>query len=373
MKKIMILGTGNSQTDFICYCKEYGLEVHCCSYKYEGRGIQYADYFEIINITDIDKVEAYALKHNIDLIYSTGSELAMPTISKVSEKLSLPVFVSTKTAMTCAHKHLLREALINFSEYTVDYEVIRNIETLKNWSKLPAIVKPVDNQGQRGITIVEDVSDLIKAFENAIYYSRSKTAIIEEFIDGTEVSVNAYVTKSKPMLSFLTERISFAQYPGGIVKSHEYPISKNIDKNKICQLLNVVLMQLGIENGPVYLQLKINKEGDPKVLEVTARLDGCHLWRLISHTREIHLFEIILKHLLSGKVDEGLFQKTRIKNDINKASLIFFTQPPESLMQRNKHSIDKNAIYLEWYYQEGEKVYQINGYEEKVGYQIKLG
>ena len=373
MQKILVLGTGDAQTDFICYCKEYGLEVHSCSYKNEGRGIQFSDYFEVIDIADVENVLAYAKKHNIDLIYTTGSEIAMPTISRVSENLSLPVFNSTKTTTICQNKHLLREALSDFPDFTVDYRVINDLKSFNNWSKLPAVVKPADSQGQRGITIVKNESEFENAFDKAIIHSLSKTVMIEEFIEGFEVSVNTYVVNGKPVLIFLTERISFDQYPGGIIKSHEYPVSRNFNEDKIYHLLDSILKHLGIKNGPVYFQLMINNEGNPKVIEVTPRLDGCHIWRMINYVQGIHLFEIILKHLLLGKISEECFNKNKIKSKIEKASLDFFTQSPASIMQRNNHIVDQNAVYVEWYYNKEEKIRPINGFAEKVGYQIKIG
>jgi biotin carboxylase len=372
MKKILVLGTGNAQTDFIQYCKEIGLEVHCCSYKNEGRGIQYSDYFEITDISDVENVRAYALDHKIDLIYSTGSEIAMPTISKVSEDLTLPVFNSFKTTTLCQNKNLLRDAFSDFPEFTVNYKFIKTFDSLKTWNKFPAVVKPNDSQGQRGITIVERESELKNAFERAVSHSPSRSVIIEEFIDGFEISVNTYVLNGKPCFMFITERISFDQYPGGIIKSHKYPVSKYVNEDKVWQLLNSSLKRLGIINGPAYFQLKIGKTGNPKVIEVTPRLDGCHLWRMIYLIREIHLFQIIINHLLTGIIEEKCFQKSIKLNDYKKASLDFFTQAPSSFFEKSKHITSQNASYIEWYYSEGEIIPVINGFAEKTGYQITL-
>ena len=373
MQKILVLGTGNAQADFILFCKEYGLEVHSCSYRNEGRGIKFSDYFVQIDIANVGEVLSYARDNEIDLIYTTGSEIAMPTISRVSESLSLPVFNSTETTTICQNKHLMRKALSDFPEFTVDYRVINDIKSFGGWSQFPAIVKPADSQGQRGISIVKDKSDFENAFKRAVVHSLSKTVIIEELIEGYEISINAYVVNGKPELIFLTERISFEQYPGGIIKSHKYPISKSYNEDKIHQLVEVVLTQLGIKNGPAYFQVMISNDGSPRVIEVTPRLDGCHIWRMIYHVHGINLFKIILDHLILGKIDVDLFRTGETKAKIEKSSLDFFTQAPCTLMQKDRHSVDKNAVYKEWYCQEGEEVQTINGFEEKVGYQITLG
>ena len=74
-----------------------------------------------------------------------------------------------------------------------------------------------------------------------------------------------------------------------------------------------------------------------------------------------------------GKISEECFNKNKIKSKIEKASLDFFTQSPASIMQRNNHIVDQNAVYVEWYYNKEEKIRPINGFAEKVGYQIKIG
>lgn len=372
MKKILVLGTGNAQADFVSFCKTYGLEVYTCSYKKEGRGIGLSDHFELMNITDADKVTAYARNKGIDLIYSVGSELAMPTISRVSEACALPLFNSTKTTTTCQNKHLMREAISACSEFTVNFREAKDLDSLEDLDLYPAVVKPVDSQGQRGVSFVQNASGLKKAFDRAMSYSISRTIIVEEYIEGFEISVNTYMLNGHPLMNFVTERISFDEYPGGIIKSHIYPVSQKYNKEKVQQLIISVLQHLGIVNGPAYLQLKVDSQGNPKVIEVTPRLDGCHLWRMIYLTKGIHLFGTILDHLFTGQFRESDFQKPVSADLVDAAYLDFFTQPPDSLMSREQHQEKKDSLYTEWYYKNGELVPKINGYAEKVGYQIHL-
>ena len=82
MKKILILGAGNAQMDLIQYCQESGMEVHCCSYSETDPGAFTADHFANINILDCDRIEQYFLDHKIDVIYSIGSDIAVPVFSR---------------------------------------------------------------------------------------------------------------------------------------------------------------------------------------------------------------------------------------------------------------------------------------------------
>lgn len=86
MKKVLILGAGNAQIDAIEYCKGQGYKVYGCSYTDTDKGIPYLDEFKQINIIDAEAVAEYVKDNGIDLVYSVGSDLAMPTVAKVSEK-----------------------------------------------------------------------------------------------------------------------------------------------------------------------------------------------------------------------------------------------------------------------------------------------
>jgi biotin carboxylase len=373
MKKILVLGTGNAQTDFIKYCNEFGYTVHACSYKKEGRGIKEADYFELIDIKDAKAVENYAKTKNIDIIYSVGSDLAMPSVAAASENLGLKSFISEETAKTCNDKNLLRGKLgqLKDGKYSVNYRPLAEASDSDGWDYFPAILKPADSQGQRGITHVDSAEDIATAFETAKKHSPSDKAIIEEYVQGSEISVNSYIINGEPQFLFVTDRISFADYPGGIIKSHVFPSTSGIPEDKLWDLVKDTTKHLKINNGPVYYQIKADKQNNPKVIEVTPRLDGCHIWNLIYQLGGPNLFETILLHLTGNSFPNPEFSDIHREN-IEHAELFFFTLPPETIMNKNKFKLYGKEIYLEWYYEDDETIRPLNNYSEKVGYTIRI-
>lgn len=371
MKKILVLGTGNAQVDFIKYCKSFGLEVFSCSYKYEGRGIEEADHFEIIDIVDTEKIKDFVQSKRIDFIYTVGNDIAMPTIAKVSRELEMKTFVSSDTANTCINKLKLRSSLreLENGKYSIDYNILNKENGLKTWEKFPAIVKPANSQGQRGIKKVSNFDELKKAYSTAIDISNDGRAIVEEYVDGFEISLNSYLHKGEPLFYFITERESFSELPGGIIKSHIYPVTQSFDESKLQTLVDQTCQHLNIQEGPVYFQIKINTHGQPKIIEVTPRFDGCHLWRLFEIVGGINLFEVLLNHLNTGTLIKTEFESVQTNAD-NSYRLEFFTSPPNICMDKSKFDVKKDYEYLEWYYENGEPVRKINGFQEKVGYII---
>jgi predicted ATP-grasp superfamily ATP-dependent carboligase len=373
MKKILVLGVGDAQVDFIRHCKKHGYIVYSCSYKNEGRGIQESDFFELINISDVDRIKEHVRRNDIDLVYSVGSDIAMPSIARVSHDLKKNHFISAETAITCNNKSKLRNTLrqVAGGEYSVYYLQLYDKMDTVSWDRFPAMVKPVDSQGQRGITKVCDHDGLKKAFAVAIEASPTKSAIIEEFIEGFEISVNSYMVDGRPMFFFLTERISFDQYPGGIIKSHLFPVTRPLNEPKVQKLVEQTASYLNINNGPVYFQIKINNGGDPKIIEVTPRFDGCHLWRLIKMLGGPDLFEVTLNHLSGCRIHDSIFDEKKV-GKAGAAELSFFTQPPQTAMNKNDFHVSDNAQFVEWFYENGEIIRPINGYQEKTGYQITV-
>ena len=363
MSKILILGAGNAQADAIRHCRELGHEVHACSSSANDADKRLADNFAAIDIADMDGISNYADKNKINYIYSVGSDLAMPSVSAVSEKLGLPHFVTYKTALICQNKAKLRLFLGNDFKGNVPHRTIKNKNDIGSWADYPCVLKPTDNQGQRGVYKLENKDDFHRYYERSMEHSLNKALIIEKYIDGPEISVNAYVRGEQIMFFQISERISFAEYPGGIIKEHIIP-SAAIDRateREVRDLTGRVIEKLGISDGPVYFQMKMH-EGDPFLIEAAPRLDGCHLWRLIRQYRGIDLLDITFKHLIERKCDVN----SGTKAPAGRYSLVFLCEKPGGKVDRNKYDI-KDAIFLKWYYEQGETVRPINGYMEKVG------
>lgn len=374
MEKILILGTGNAQKDLINYCIKEGLEVFACSNISSNYSKALGKNFAQIDIRDEKRITNFVTENKINYIYSIGSDIAMPSIANVSKNLNLHTFIEHREAETCHDKSLARNIIPN--EFNVKHMEISNILDLDKWRDFPCIIKPVDSQGQRGVFIAQDGKELESYFDDSLKYSFSKRVIVEQLILGDEISVNAYVVDGDVIFSIISDRISFKQYPGGIIKEHILPSKYEKDaivKRRVVSLVEECVNEIGIKNGPVYFQIKIGEEKKPKLIEMTPRLDGCHLWRLIKLYYGIDLIDITIKHLVKKEVD---FSKLESMNEkeikAEKYNLIFLTQKPKTLMKDYNLKIDDKVKYFEYYYEIGDIIQPINSFAEKVGYYISI-
>ncbi len=367
-KRILILGAGNAQIDAIEYCKAHGYEVVGCSYTTVDCGIPHLDIFEQVDIKSIEGVKTLAEKYGVSAVYSVGSDLAMPTVMKVSEQLGLPHFITAEAAEICHSKGKMRETLGEDFEGNAAFRVCSTLEDALEYNSFPGMMKPVDSQGQRGCFKVESAEDIKERFAASLDYSFEGKVIIEEFIDGPEVSVNAYMQDGKMKFALVSDRYAFDELPGGIIKEHRVPSSFADEEAqaKTVDLAARVAAKIGIDNGPCYFQIKLKDGKEPVILEVTPRLDGCHMWNLIKHYCGADLLEACFRQLLEGEsVLDGEYSMPR-----EEYSLIFMSKEPNTKFSKADFDTE-GAEYVCYYYNDSDRVLKINGYMEKCGYIIR--
>lgn len=366
-KRVLILGVAPVQMDAILQLKEMGYETYACAKEKDGPGVEVADHFEKINILDIDSLIKFIKRNDISLVYSVGSDLAMPVACHISELLNLPHFVSEKTARICNNKDLMRTKMGNNFKGNVKFQVVKSEkEDIK--LEFPFIIKPADSQGQRGVRLVNNFEEYLKYFPESKQYSRSGLVILEQYISGFEISVNGYIVNGEIKFLIPSDRITWPQFTG-LIHKHIVPSEKltRNEENELEHIVELACKKLGINNGPVYLQMKI-EQGKPYIIEITPRLDGCHMWNVLEKFTGVNLLKLTFEHLLNGDTSE---LDNGIKDFKEKYILEFICQEPNTHADYNKyHEKVSNSLYSFNYYKQNDKIRPVNGKYEKIGYVI---
>lgn len=365
-RKALILGVGPSQRDAIEYLKKFGWYVIGCSYRFEGQGLALVDRFELIDIVDDDSLERLARREEIGLVYSVGSDLAMPVVSRIASKLGLVSFVEPETARVMQNKVLFRDRLCSKGINRIAWKAVMSEGEVSKWEIFPAVVKPASAQGQRGVFMVTTPEEAMESIPRAISFSANGLAIIEEFLDGREISANLFLRDGHVVHSIYSNRLVVENPSGGIPRRHELPaVPSETERSETDDLIARMVDELKLENGPVYLQLKLTSRG-PRIIEAAPRLDGCHLWRLIKMSTGVDLMDATFKLLAGMKPDEALKQ-----NDNAAYHLNFLFKPPGGVFHGREYEVPEDTAFHEFYYKDGEAVRPVNGQLEKVGYYIQ--
>ena len=368
MANVLVLGAGPSQLDLIKSARELGCSVYACGQTAKQDVLNLLDGYKTINIIDDDAVYEYAKEINADCIFTMGLEIALPTIARVSRRLDLPHFFSEECLNQLKNKAMWREILGDI-DGNLAFMSGSSLEDFKSWDIYPAFLKPADGSGQRGVHKVDNPQQLAEVFNHALENSRNGILILEEFADGEEISVNSFMYNNELAVSIPSDRISYSEYPGGIIKEHHIP-SKLVDaecEKRIFDLVENVNRKMGFENGHIYFQIKV-KDGIPKLIEFTPRFDGCHMWRLVRYATGIDLLKASLEWLLNDGVVE-MFEKTpEYKSLPGVFKTKFISDKPGTRVVRSNYKLQENPLCTVWYYEDDEQVKKVTGFLEKVGY-----
>jgi biotin carboxylase len=135
------------------------------------------------------------------------------------------------------------------------------------------VVKAPDRQGQRGLTLVRSEEELRPALAAAREASRSGGVLVEELVDGPEVTVNAVSLDGRFVPLTVTDRLTAETPAFGVALAHVWPSSHGTAD--AVEAAGAAVESLGIREGPSYTQLRLGPDG-PVVMEVAARLGGGH-------------------------------------------------------------------------------------------------
>ena len=364
--KVLILGVASVQLDAVLELRKMGCETFAIAMAKDGPAADAADHFSIINILDIESVVKHIQENNINAVYSTGSDLAMPVACRISERLGLPHFVSSKTAYTCNHKDAMRSELTSECEGNIPFQVLSDIKT-EITMDFPLILKPSDAQGQRGIFLIHSQEEFEAHFEQAKSFSREGKAIVEKYIDGPEVSVNGYMVNGVLRFMVASDRDTWPEYTG-LIHKHIVP-GKAFTKEaevKMKKILEDACNRMGILNGPVYFQMKIMND-QPYIIEMTPRLDGCHMWNILERAAGVNLIRLTFMHLLYNDVSE----LDKAFEQVKPMELVFWCQKPDTYMDRGVLEMPGDACYHFYYYEDGDYIRPVNGRFDKIGYYIR--
>lgn len=140
----------------------------------------------------------------------------------------------------------------------------------------PLVVKPVDNMGARGCSLVKNLSELRKAAATALQYSRSGRAIVEEYIEGSEFSIEGLIFGGRLYITALADRHIFFP-PYFIEMGHTIPSDCTQDiADEVMSVFERGVHALGLTDGAVKGDILV-RNGKAFVGEIAARLSGGYM------------------------------------------------------------------------------------------------
>lgn len=276
-KAVMILGAGVMQIPMLKKAKEMGLFVIATDKNPDAVGFRYADLPLALDIKNACAHAEWALankeKFNIAGVVA-GADVAI-TAASVSNALGLPG-IPVDVAERSNNKSLMKERWLQDGIPTPWAEEVTTLAEAKAALKktgLPCMVKAIDNAASRGSRRIDSIDELEDALIDAKKHSTTGTALIEEFVEGDEQSVELIVWNGKHYRFGIVDR-HFGFQPFPIETGHTNPTALiNETQEALYRVVQDAAASLGIDFGPYKADTIMTKKG-PMVLELPARLSG---------------------------------------------------------------------------------------------------
>jgi biotin carboxylase len=283
MKTVLIVSGGIEAADAARRAKELGYYVVVSDRDPEAPGFAFADSCLIADVYSPTETAAAAERYHrkirkIDGVICVAAD-APVTAATVCQRLGIKGLPLHAAETACDKLAMKRR----FSEAGVPVPWFAAVETPQALQRIAIergnnlVIKPVDSRGSRGVQRIAHVADLTKAFMLAREHSPTDRVMVEEYLEGPQVSTESIVVDGKcftPGFSdrnyeYLDRYAPFFIENGGDLPSQ---LSDEV-QFKVRDVVAKAAKALGILDGTVKGDIVVH-DGQPYVIELAARLSG---------------------------------------------------------------------------------------------------
>jgi biotin carboxylase len=321
----MVVAGSMWQIPLVLKLRQLGLAVLVVNLYEDSPAFRYADYLEVVDILDLERCLKIATSYDVDAVCSDQSDIAVPTVAYISEKLGLQS-IGADLAKKCTNKYMMREHCSSIGIKSPAYQYCSDFSQLQNFYDEVCddiVVKPLDSNSSRGVFVVREKETLRNIYERVISISRADKALLaEEYIEGTEFTVDGIVIKDRHY-SLATSRKKHYTYNSTIAYELFFTFdSAEYDYNELKGVNDRILSSLRLPDGTLsHAEYKYH-QGVFKLIEFAARGGGNLLSsRIVPYVSGFDNYHYYLNSLLG---EEVRFSKPSPEKHQNNCAVIRF-------------------------------------------------
>ena len=301
---VMILGGGIYQLPLIRKAKEMHLTTVVVSIPGPYPGLKEADEVLSLDTRDAEAVLSAASARKIDGILTTGTDVAVRTIGTVTERLRLPG-ISARAARIVTDKAEMKRAFSGRVS-TAEFEIVRTVEeAVRAAGRIgyPVVMKACDVSGSRGVTRVDCPEALPEAYRASEKVSRADYYIVEKYVSGHEIGLDAYVSGGRILFAGAHEK--YVCRAGGVTipAGHGFPLPMSTPlEEELMRQLEAVVTSTGMDNCAVNCDIMLLPGDKVSVIEAGGRCGATCIPELI----ELHTGIDYYRQMILGALGEPL-------------------------------------------------------------------
>ena len=309
MKTVLFIGAGRHQRRAIIQAKEMGLRVAAVDRNPDAPGLQEADIAKVIDFADAEAVLKATARLKLDGVLTVSADRAVPVVAAVAEARGLPG-IGVETAHLLTHKVAMRRRLADAGVPQPRFAAIRSLSERRRAADevgFPAVLKPADSGGQRGLFRVESVDDIDAHLHEALAASPTGEAILEQYIEGIEMNGIVIARKNDAIPLTLSDRLRPPGVGFGVGWIHVYPATTFGAQLEESERVAVhTVHALGLKNAIAFPQLIASPDGSVQVVECAARIPGGQMADLVRFAVGVDLVDVQLRMALGEELPDEL-------------------------------------------------------------------
>jgi biotin carboxylase len=324
MKRLLLLeANGNAGEDLLEAARELDVEVYVATHEdvYENYPPAVRERIAEVVFTNYASPDTalkglveFARRKRVDGVI-TGWEFLSPLVTRLTAELGLPGH-DPERADACRNKRLMA---LEFGAHSVpaprtvtasSYDAVAD-QLARSGLDFPLVVKPAENAGSVGVSVVRSPRGLATAFQHAQGWSHEfphgipldTTVLLQEYLDGPEFSVETVVFRGSIHHLAITQKFTT---DGACRAEIGHTVPADLDADSRRAVLDTVekgLTALGFRNGLAHTELKLLSDGQAKIIEVGARPPGDHIMKLVRHATGVNEARAYIQVALGEKPD----------------------------------------------------------------------
>jgi len=374
---LLFLGASVSQLAATRQARATGLTVVAVDADGDAVGFAEADYAEVVDFSDVDAVVDIARRHKVDGVVAISTDRAVPVAAAVAERLGLPG-IGTGVALAMTDKATMRTRLQAHGIPQPEFAILDSLADVPRAVAhvgFPAVLKPVDSGGQRGLYRVESLGELRAHLPDALAPSRSGRAIVERHVEGSELNAILVVRDGRPQVVTLSDRLRPPGVGFGVGWIHLYP--SRLQRESLAaaeQVACAAVEALGLRNGIAFPQLLVDGHGGVVLVEIAARIPAGQMADVVRHGTGIDLVDLAFRFALGQEIPDALVEPRFVQP----LACRFFTAQPGVLPTGRVISVDglddvraaRGVVQAGSYIEPGETIRPVRVDADRRGYVI---
>lgn len=278
IRSILMLGAGQEQCIAIQEAQALGYRVVACDAREDAPGLRLAEQGHVVELQDVQALIALGRREAVSGVFCHAVEIP-EVVAQIAQALDLPG-LNLEVAHRCTNKHARIKALRQAGIPVAEFVSIDSAEALVDAAQqlgYPLVLKPVDNAGSRGVRRVDCEQELLAAYEEAMQHSRTQEVLLEQFLQGPQISTESVVYQGQiHTFAFADRNYAREEFyaPYFIEDGINFPsVLSPAEQASVHALVEQTIHALGLSWGAAKGDIILH-QGRPHLIEMASRTSG---------------------------------------------------------------------------------------------------